>query len=489
MSTEKAVRTEDVFRTLAENCPDIIDRFNRKCQHMYVNAAGLRQLSLPAEKVIGKTVRETGVPEPFCTLWKERVLRVIKTAKPLEVSDVFPGPYGLTYFNSLCVPEFDKTGGVQSVLVISRDITERKKVEDQLRRSESELAEAQRLARIGSWNRDLATNRIVWSHALFDLYDIDEQASPISFDAVLERVHPDDRKKLLRATEKAVAHGTNFKSEYRIVTRRGELRYIRALGYARKNAQGAAVELFGTTQDISESKRAEESLRRLNEELENRVRQRTAKLRELALELTRAEQKERKRISDVLHENIQQQLVALRFKVEHIQAREGRSQTAADLEWVLENLRSTSDQIRNLSAKLRPPVLYDFGLKAAIKWLADDMKTKFDFDVRVDGEALPKIRSDEINEFAFAAVSELLLNAVKHSGSRCAQVVLSTPKRRALTVTVSDSGAGLAPANASGINTLGLFRIRERAEMLRGCFEVTGSPGKGTRATLTIPIR
>ena len=485
----KTAWTEEDFRTLAENCPDIIDRFDRNYRHTYVNAAGLRQLSLPFEQVIGKTVRETGVPEPFCTLWEERARQVFKTAKPLEVSDTFPGPNGLTYFNSRCVPEFDRDGEVCSVLVISRDITEQKKREDALRRSEADLAEAQRMAKLGNWSRNLATNRIRWTHELFRMFDVAEENGPLSFDLLLERVHPDDRERVSQTTETAAATGNPFEIEFRTLTQSGEIRYLRALGYARKNKDHVAVELFGTAQDISESKRAEEALRRLNEDLENRVSQRTAKLRELALELTRAEQKERKRISDVLHEDIQQQLVALRFRLEQIRQREGASQTGAELDWVLENLRHVNVQLRHLTARLKPPVLYDFGLKPAIHWLATDMEARFGFTVEVAGNDPPEIVSEEISAFAFSAVSELLLNAVKHSGAKRARVVFSPPKDRAITLTVSDEGSGFDCTNPAEDNTFGLFSIRERAETLGGHFEVTGALGKGTCARLTIPIK
>ena len=485
----KSAWTEENFRTLAENCPDVIDRFDRNSRHIYVNAAGLRQLSLPADKVIGRTIRETGVAEPFCELWEERVFHVLKTAKPLEVSDAFPGPNGLTYFNSLCVPEFDDAGEVRSVLVISRDITEHKKREDALRRSEADLAEAQRMAKLGNWSRDLATNRIRWTHELFRMFGVAEENGPLSFDLLLERVHPDDRERVAQATKTTAATGKPFEIEFRTLTQSGEIRYLRALGYARKNKDHVAVELFGTAQDISESKRAEEALRKLNEDLENRVRQRTAKLRELALELTQAEQKERKRISEVLHEDIQQQLVALRFRLEQIRQREGASQTGAELDWVLENLRNTSVQLRHLTARLRPPALYDCGLKPAILWLATDIEARFGFTVEVEGDDLPEIVSEEINEFAFSAVSELLLNVVKHSGTKCARVVFSPPKDRAITLTVSDEGSGFDCASAAKKNTFGLFSIRERAQTLGGHLELTGEPGKGTRAALTIPVK
>jgi len=489
MSTRYMQQSEEDFRNLAENSPDVIDRFDRSCRHLYVNAAGLRQLSLPAERVVGRTVRETGVPEPFCSQWEARASHVFRTAEPLEVSDVFPGPNGLTYFNSRCVPEFDASGEVRSVLVISRDITERKKMEDDLRRNQADLAEAQRLARLGNWTRSVADSGVRWSRELFGVFDLDEWGESGSYDIVLQRVHPDDREMVRQVNAAALEAAKSFVMEYRIVTRAGEVRHIREIGYARKNEAGEVVELFGSAQDISESKAAEESLRKWNDELECRVKKRTAKLRELAQEITRVEQKERRRIADVLHEDVQQVLVGVRFKLEHLREGEGPSEKGQALDWVLHHLKIAHEMIRSLTVRLRPQVLYDLGLKAAVEWLAGEMKDKFDLRVEVEGDE-PSLTtpSEEIKAFAFSAVSELLMNVVKHAAVKRARVELAMRSDGVLAVTVSDQGVGFNCTCPPKACTFGLFGMRERAETFGGQLKVSSAPGCGTRAELTIPL-
>jgi len=266
MKQKQNVLISEEFKTLAENSPDIIDRFDRNFRHLYDNPAGLRTLGLSAEQVIGKTIRETGVSDPYCSRWEDRIKKVFTSAQPLDVEDYFPGPTGVRYFESRCVPEFDSKGLVHSVLVISRDITERKRVEEDLRQREADLAESQRVAKIGSWTFDFHTNHVRWSKELFRIFDIDEKnnGSPYSF--FLNCVHPDDRTHVLEANAKARTSGQPFNLEYRITTSAGEVKTIREIGYARKDEAGMVVSLFGTAQDITEQKKLADAFLRESEE-------------------------------------------------------------------------------------------------------------------------------------------------------------------------------------------------------------------------------
>ncbi len=132
---------EEKFRALAENSPDAICRFDRQLRHVYVNAAGLRLHGRPAAAVIGRTLGETGFPEPFRSQWEDRVQKVFETGRPIDAEDYLPFPDGPKFYQSRCVPEFGVEGSVENVLVVSHDLTERK-------RAESVLQEAHNRTRV-----------------------------------------------------------------------------------------------------------------------------------------------------------------------------------------------------------------------------------------------------------------------------------------------------------------------------------------------------
>lgn len=131
---EALKRKEEDYRTLAENLPDLIARFDRQLRHIYVNPAAARSGRLSASEYIGKTIYESGVPKLTARTWEQRIKRVLGTGQISEVVDTFTTPDGIRYFNTRFIPELAPDGSVQSVLSIARDITERKRTEEQIER-------------------------------------------------------------------------------------------------------------------------------------------------------------------------------------------------------------------------------------------------------------------------------------------------------------------------------------------------------------------
>jgi len=152
-------------------------------------------------------------------------------------------------------------GGKQCLIGIFRDITERKQAETALKTREKQLAESQRIAHIGSWEHNLATGEVVWSDELFRLLGLDPKKASGDFKVFFEMIHPDDRTALQKAIEETVKTGKHFSIDYRCNLRDGTTRILRAEAELMPDESGKQVVLSGTGQDITERKRAEESLR------------------------------------------------------------------------------------------------------------------------------------------------------------------------------------------------------------------------------------
>ncbi len=145
------------------------------------------------------------------------------------------------------------------------DITERKQGEEKLAQSQRELAEAQRVARIGSWSLDLETGVGRWSDEMYEIFGTASSVPTDSY-AMFERlIYPDDAAMVRHAHEHTISTGEPFRIEHRIITSAGDVRTIAEIGHAVVDANGKVTGLFGTAQDITERKRAEASLRESEE--------------------------------------------------------------------------------------------------------------------------------------------------------------------------------------------------------------------------------
>jgi signal transduction histidine kinase len=252
-------------------------------------------------------------------------------------------------------------------------------------------------------------------------------------------------------------------------------------------------------ENLARLKTAGEALRRLNENLEERVAQRTSEaearatqLRALAMELTRAEQRERQRIAQTLHDHLQQVLVAAKMHATtamRLDTTESRQATAVQQ---VESLIGAAMEIsRNLTVELWPPVLTEMGMGAGLRWLARHMQDRHGLVVQVDALADAEPADETMRSFLFQAARELLFNVVKHAGVEQAAVRLWLDEERRTCLSVCDAGTGIKPArvgserDASGF---GLFSIRERLAHLGGQLRVESVPGERTCITLVMPV-
>ncbi len=266
-----------------------------------------------------------------------------------------------------------------------------------------------------------------------------------------------------------------------------------------RDAAGEVIGGIQSSQDISMIKQTEAELRRSRDELEHRVQQRTHELRRraeqlarLASELTLTEQRERRRLAQVLHDHLQQLLVGAKFGLEAL-ARRVPSPHETVVSQIQELLDESINVSRSLTVELSPPILHEAGLAAGLEWLARWFKEKQGLEVELELETAASPDADDIKILLFQAVRELLLNVVKHSGSAEARVTLKAHDHDWLVLIVSDRGRGFDPQSLAGAELLksgfGLMSIRERLGLLGGRLEIASQPHEGTRLTLLAPLR
>jgi PAS domain S-box-containing protein len=163
----------------------------------------------------------------------------------------------------------DASGQPYKLFGTVQDITERKRAEKALQEisrnlleSKAWLEEAQRVAHVGYWVWDLQTDRVIWSDETYRIFGLTPQEDLIDLDKVREMIHPDDREAVFRTAEEAVRSGARADCEHRLFRPNGEMRIVHSLGDLKKDSSGRPYQIFGTTQDITERKRAEEALQR-----------------------------------------------------------------------------------------------------------------------------------------------------------------------------------------------------------------------------------
>jgi PAS domain S-box-containing protein len=385
---------------------------------------------------------------------------------------------------------YDNRDGRPRCLLVLIDITERRQLQRRLQcerdfaESLIETAEAiilvldprGQIVRFNRYMEELSGYKLteVWGKDWFDTF-------------IPER----DRQHLRALFSEAISGEKTEGVASVILTTDGREREIAWHGKTLKNANSKVIGLLAIGQDITAQNRAESE----KAELFGEVSRQREQLRALTRRLADAQEADRKAFARELHDRVGQNLTALDLNLNIIQSELQHSAvqvselTRTRLEDSLTLVTQTAEHIRDVMANLRPPVLDDYGLVAAIRWYANDFSSRVDFRVAVRGEEVEPRLPAPVEDSLFRIVQEALTNVAKHAAADLVSITISADEEH-IRLVITDNGRGFEfqqwsdPAQRQ---SWGILTMTERAEAIGGRLEVKTGPGQGTQITVQVP--
>ena len=474
---EQLHEAQAMLAAFTDNSPVAMSLKDREGRYRFVNAKFLEGYALRSEQVIGRKDAEL-FPRPQALALAAHDLRVLTSAQNVHFEERAHGAAGPRYRAVWKFPVRDASGAITGIGMVASDITDRRLTEQELRDQRALLAEAQKVAGLGSWEWDPESGRLAWSDELYRIYGVTREEFTPSFEGYLERVHAEDRQNSGAMMARALMDGRGFTMQERIVRPGGEVRYLRSQGEVARNERGKPIKVFGACLDVTEQRHSETALRQAAQDLHS-----------LTRKLVQAEEAERRRIARELHDRVGQSLSALNINLDIIArddtlapASRQRLQDSAAL------VDSTLQSIESVMAELRPPLLDEYGLAAALGWHAEEFSRRSGIRVSVT-ERTPEAAKTLRLEAALALyriTQEALNNVLKHSRARHAEIEIEEAEGHVV-LAVRDDGEGFDLA-AMRKGRLGMSTMRERAEAAGGALHVETAPGRGTRVVARVPL-
>ena len=512
-------QAEEMFKTLVENLPDVVARFDSDLRHLYVSPAVQRVTGRPSQDFVGKTNQELGMSSELSEEWDAALRRVFASGRPEMLEFAFPAPDGTRYFDCRLVPEREPGGAIPSVLSVARDVTYRWLMYESERRARTS-ADALREATV------VLTRCLDRESVLVNLLDrlrrmvpfdrasvmLLEEAWRVSVRAVFDgdRVVPlaPEARSEFDPTDHPIVHGilttgapllipdVRARPDWSLpIDRSSEASWMGVPLFARGDVAG----LFSLSKReagyfneehvrLAEAMSSQASVAVENAILFEQMQGLTVRMKMLTRRLVELHESERRDIARELHDEAGQALTSLRFGLRLLERviDEGGDVTGRIAE-LMQMTDSVIDGLHRLAADLRPASLDHLGLEAAVRQYSRSIGSKFGLAVRFKARGFGSERLPTAVETAlYRVVQEAMTNVVRHA--RATRVdVLAEHRGDRVMVMIEDDGVGFEQERVQRGDHFGLLGLAERAEALGGTLTVESKPGGGTTIVVEVP--
>ncbi len=464
---------EQEVKTLLDNSPDIVVRFDRNLRYTYANTVAERVTGYPRETMVGKTQRELGMPHHVPELFDPVLRGVFARGRPDVFEFLYPTPAGDTYWEARFIPEFGEDGSVVSVINFGRDITDRRRLDEALRQREQEfktlldnspdvILQVDRSLRYRYVNA--TTARITGLPAEAFLGKTPSQVGL-----------PENLCDLWTQTIGNVfASGLPQIVEFSYPSPEGETIWEQRV-VPEFAADGSVQSVLVIGRDITERQRLQEG-----------AETHAAEFRALAARLLTVVEEERRRVSRELHDNLVQQLASLAFDVGGLVAEiPSRNRARIRLQALQARVVKVSEEARHIAYEMHPSMVDDLGLVISLKALCDEFAAEQNIIVEFKDKSLRRSIPQEVASGLYRIAQESLQNIVKHAHAKHVTVQLVT-RGQELRLSIEDDGVGFDPAAVKGKGGLGLVSMEERARLLGAKLTIQSTPGHGTRVAVVV---
>jgi PAS domain S-box-containing protein len=385
----------------------------------------------------------------------------------------------------------DPNGNLIGFAKVTRDITERKRSEEQI----TYLARLMEDTSDAIFSTDTSFVIRTWNKAAELLYGY--TFAEVKGKLAREILRTQQKEDIVADIRAKMTRDGYWKGEVYYLTKAGTRLSILLSVSGTKNSEGVPEGFVMVCRDFTERKKMELQLQQFNKELEEQVKKKTAELtesyqdiRQLASHLQDVREEERAGIAREIHDELGQQLTGLKMDISWISKRklvEGDEELKQKAISIMNLLDTTIKTVRRIATDLRPSILDDLGLIAAIEWQSQEFERRSGIRTEFISSIEEFNHSSAIAIGLFRICQESLTNVARHAAATRISISLQEEDEYIL-LAIEDNGKGFEVGKIGDKKTLGLLGMKERTQMMGGEFRIDSHPGKGTTLFVTVPI-